>query len=343
MKQQAVVICPGRGTYNKEELGYLQRYHADKTDFIRELDDYRRHGGQEPVSQLDGRDKYSLGVHGRGDNASPLIYTCAYADFLDIDRQRYDIVALTGNSMGWYIALACGGALTAQGGMQVINTMGGLMHEALIGGQLVYPWVDEDWLPIPGCRERLRSLVREINDGDGAELYVSIELGGLLVFGGNEVALKILQEQLAPRQRFPMRLYNHAAFHTPLQQPVVKQAQAVLSQDLLRSPRIPLIDGRGHIWTPGSTDPADLWRYTFDTQVRETYDFTTAVQIAVKEFAPDCIIVTGPGNTLGGAIAQSMIGIRWQGLKNKRSFSDHQKTAPFLLSMGLPEQRSRVC
>ncbi|MFT5313562.1 MAG: hypothetical protein ACI8Z9_002055, partial [Paraglaciecola sp.] len=33
-KQRAVVICPGRGTYNKDELGYLQHLHADKPEIL---------------------------------------------------------------------------------------------------------------------------------------------------------------------------------------------------------------------------------------------------------------------------------------------------------------------
>jgi len=342
MKRTALVICPGRGTYNKEELGYLGYYHTSQAAFIDELDAYRRDQGQTPVSELDGRKKYSLAVHGRGDNASPLIYACSYADFLSIDRQHFDIVAITGNSMGWYIALACGAALTPEGGMQVINTMGTLMHEALIGGQIVYPLVDEDWRPVPGRREQLLRLIADINSREACELSVSIELGGRLVFGGNEAALEVLQGQLEPLGRFPMRLYNHAAFHTPLQQPVAERAQTVLPGSLFQAPQIPLIDGRGHIWTPWSSDPAQLWRYTFDHQICQAYDFTSAVQVAVKEYAPECIIVTGPGNSLGGAIAQSLIGIGWQGLADKQEFSRRQKDSPYLLSMGLAEQRASV-
>ncbi len=340
MKQKALVVCPGRGTYNKEELGYLQRCHGHMGSLVQELDAYRSNHGQVLISELDSMQKYSLGVHGRGDNASPLIYACAYADFLAIDRDRFDVVAITGNSMGWYIALACGGALTPQGGMQVINTMGSLMHESLIGGQLVYPLLDEDWLPVPGRHEQLMALIQDINATTGCELYESIRLGGMLVLGGNEPALAIAQQRLEPVQRFPMRLHNHAAFHTPLQEPVAQKARGQLPETLLLSPQVPLIDGRGHVWTPWSSDPGELWRYTFDTQICATYDFTTAVRVALREYAPECIIVTGPGNTLGGAIAQSMIGTGWQGLMDKSSFSARQKTSPLLLSLGLPEQRS---
>ncbi len=342
MKQKALLICPGRGTYNKAELGYLQRHHSQRKSFIDALDEYRRGEGQITVSELDSQSRYSLGVHGRGDNASPLIYACAYADFMSLDRERFDIVAVTGNSMGWYIALACGGALSVDGGMQVINSMGRFMHEASIGGQVVYPLLDDDWRPVPGRRQQLLALIDTINTETNCELYVSIELGGMLVFGGNEAALKILETQLEPQQRFPMRLYQHAAFHTPLQKAVAAQARGHVPASLFRTPEIPLIDGRGHVWTPWSSDPEDLWRYTFDQQICETYDFTTAVQVAVKEFAPDCLIVTGPGNTLGGAVAQCLLGIGWQGLDSKQVFIERQKNSPLLVSMGLDEQRGWV-
>ena len=120
---------PGRGTYNKAELGYLSRRHPDKAELFAQFDEYRADLGQKTVSELDGAARYSLATHTRGDNASALIYACAYADFQSIDRDQFDIIGVTGNSMGWYIALACAGALDAMGGMKVVNTMGTLMQE----------------------------------------------------------------------------------------------------------------------------------------------------------------------------------------------------------------------
>ena len=35
--RKAVVICPGRGSYTKTELGYLGRHHADKRELLEEL------------------------------------------------------------------------------------------------------------------------------------------------------------------------------------------------------------------------------------------------------------------------------------------------------------------
>ena len=156
MKQKALVIAPGRGTYNKEELGYLKRFHSDKKDLIAAIDAYREKAGQETVSGLDGRAAFSLSEHSRGDNASPLIYACAYADYLSINRDEYEVVAVTGNSMGWYIALACAGAASNDNAVHIINTMGTLMQESLIGGQMIYSLVDETGRSFPAAANTCR-------------------------------------------------------------------------------------------------------------------------------------------------------------------------------------------
>jgi hypothetical protein len=103
-----------------------------------------------------------------------------------------------------------------------------------------------------------------------------------------------------------------------------------------------MIDGRGYIWRPGAVDTGSLWDYTFGAQVTQPYDFTTAVQVGVREFAPDCLIVLGPGATLGGAVAQSLIEARWRGLDSKATFTDLQTRAPFVVAMGRDDQRGLV-
>ena len=343
MTRTAVIVCPGRGTYNRPELGYLKRHHADKTGLIAMLDRYRGARGQPLISDLDGAERHTVGTYSRGDNASPLIYGCAYADFLAIDRGKIDVVAVTGNSMGWYIALACAGALSAEGGMDVVNTMGTLMHEHLTGGQVVYPLVDEAWREIAGRRAELMGLLAELNGRSDCSLHVSIELGGMLVLAGNDAGLDALEERL-PRldARFPMRLANHGAFHTPLLAPIARMGQEALPQALFAQPAIPLVDGQGSTWFPGATDLGGLRDYTLGHQVTRTYDFTRAIQASVKEFAPDCLVVLGPGNLLGGAVAQSLVAIDWQGLGSKADFAARQAADPVLLSMGMEEQRARV-
>lgn len=340
--KSAVIICPGRGTYNKDELGYLGRHFPDQR-LLANFDAARTAAGQETLSALDGATRFSNATHTRGDNASGLIYAATLGDHLSINREDIDIVAVTGNSMGWYSALACGGAVTPQAGFEISNTMGTFMQKALIGGQLIYPFVGDDWNPDIGGKTALLGIVAEINTRKNHVLALSIDLGGMLVLAGNDAGLAAFEAAVPPLQgRFPMRLPNHAAFHTHLQDPVAAQGRARLSRDLIRQPNLPLIDGRGAIWWPHASDTDALYDYTLGAQVSETYDFTRAITIAAREFAPDLFIITGPGTTLGGAVAQSLILSNWLGLTSKSDFQFRQADAPLLISMGNPAQRAIV-
>lgn len=339
----AVVICPGRGTYNKSELGYLGRHHADRADLLESFEAIRRERGRETLQALDGAATYSLSRHSRGDNASALIFAATYCDFLSIARDEIEIVAVTGNSMGWYSALACAGALSPVDGFDVVDTMGALMQEALIGGQIVYPFTGEDWQADPARKRELLELIDQIGRRDGHVLALSIDLGGMLVIAGNEPGLSAFEKAVPPLQgRFPMRLGNHAAFHTALQAPVAEAGRARLAPDMFMQPALPLIDGRGAIWWPHAADTHAMWDYTFGHQVVEPYDFTRAVQIAAREFAPDLFIVTGPGTTLGGAVAQSLILADWHGIASKADFLASQQPDPFVVLMGMDDHRPGV-
>ncbi|SLN53873.1 hypothetical protein PEL8287_02864 [Roseovarius litorisediminis] len=340
MTKTAVVICPGRGTYNKSDLGILGRHFKDK-DLMCRFDERRQQAGQPTLTDLDSAARYSVATHTRGDNASALIYAAMLADFRALDG--VEVVAVTGNSMGWYSALACGGALTPEAGFEVVNTMGTLMQERLIGGQLIYPFVDENWHPNPANKASLLGLVAEINARADHRLSLSIDLGGMLVLAGDEPGLAAFVAAVPPLQdRFPMRLVNHAAFHSALQAPVAEAGRARMGPDLFGQPNLPLIDGRGAVWWPSATDSHALWAYTLGHQVVETYDFTKAISQAAREFAPDLFIVTGPGTTLGGAVAQSLIQANWRGMHSKAEFQQQQEAASLLVSMGLEDQRATV-
>jgi [acyl-carrier-protein] S-malonyltransferase len=335
MKKTAVVVAPGRGTYNKAELGYLQNRHTDKRDMIAGFDAQRVKLGQPTLSDLDSAPRYDADAHTRGDNASALIYACAFADFLSIDPEEFEIVAVTGNSMGWYIALACAGALNPTAGFELVNTMGTLMHQHMIGGQIIYPYTDSNWVEIPGRKQELLDKCAEISARPSQYLDLSIDLGGLLVLAGNTAGLARFEEDMPRVQdRFPMRLPNHAGFHTSLQTPVAEAGRKALDAVPLAQPDLPLIDGRGGIWHPKASDLSSLWDYTLDHQVTEPYDFATAIRVAAREFCPDCFLVLGPGTTLSGSVAQSLIRCQWRGWTDKSSFQSAQKETSRVVAFG---------
>ncbi len=342
MTRTAVVICPGRGTYNAGELGYLARHFPDP-DLLAKFDEQRGAAEQETLTALDCAEKFSPAKHTRGDNASGLIFAASLGDFLAIDRDAIEIVAVTGNSMGWYTALTCGGALSPQDGFHVANTMGTLMQQALIGGQLIHPWMDEGWVPDLARKQDMLNLVAEVGAPPDRQLYLSIDLGGMLVLAGDSAGLAAFEQAVEPvQQRFPMRLANHAAFHTPIQQPVAAQGRDRIDAALFGQPDLPLVDGSGRIWWPGASDPQALFDYTLGAQVTQAYDFTRAVTVAAREFAPDLFIILGPGTTLGGATAQSLIVADWRQMKGREDFRREQDATGLLAAMGMPDQRAAV-
>ncbi|MCF7981071.1 MAG: hypothetical protein K9K86_03730 [Pseudomonadales bacterium] len=342
-KQSAVVVCPGRGTYNKPELGYLKKYHADKTRFIELIDQYRTEQGQKTVSELDSAETFRASQHTTGDNAASLIYACALADFLTINQDKFDITAVTGNSMGWYLALACANVLTPQSAIEVVNGMGTLMHKEASGGQVIYPLVDDQWLPDPELKQNYENAVALVSQEAGAEIHTSIRLGGMVILAANDFAVKRLLTTLPKvQERYPFALPNHGAFHSPLMRDISEQALQRLPISLFQTPQIPLIDGCGHIWQPYATDLNALHSYTFGHQVAKTYDYTCAVEVAIKEFAPDVLIILGPGSTLGAPTAQTLLQHDWLGMKTKDNFKKRQNAHPFVLSMGIEDQRSLV-
>ncbi|MGV6800935.1 MAG: ACP S-malonyltransferase [bacterium] len=338
-KQRIAVICPGRGTYNADDLGYLHRFHADKAEFIAGLDQLRQAQGQKTISELDGAARYSLAQHTSSQNASLLIFACALADFMTIDQSRYEIVAITGNSMGWYLALTCGGSLSLPQGAELVNTMGTLMQQEGTGGQIIYPIVDDNWRRDPAKEKLVSDTLRKAEKQAGVVVRISIRLGGLIIFAANDQGMKFLQDTLPVEGRYPMPLANHAAFHSCLLDHVPALAQQAVPQSIFTKPTIPLIDGRGKIWTPYSSNISDLYSYTLGAQINTTYDFSKAIEVTLKEYAPDKLILLGPGATLGGAIAQEMIGIKWCGLTSKSDFKTLQAQEPYLISMGMESQR----
>jgi hypothetical protein len=239
--------------------------------------------------------------------------------------------------------LACAGAVDLAHGFSIIDAMGENSQAGAPGGQVLLSLVDEQWQEAPGLRDALLALAGDINRRSGADLYVSIALGGMMVFAGNDAGLAALLAETPPLPgREPLKLVNHGPFHSPLMQGSSERAMAQLPAAWFGSPDVPMIDGRGRIWRPFAVDAEALRRYTFVTQILETYDFTRALQVAVKEYAPERIILLGPGDTLGGAIAQALIGIEWRGLKSKRDFQEMQSSGPILLSMGREDQRGLV-
>ena len=334
-KKRVVVVCPGRGSYTRETSDYLSGLKPDISNYIINFDKKREAENLKKISELD-KNNFRSKIHMAGENASPLIYACSIKDFMLIDKSKYDIVAICGNSMGWYIALALGGAIAFDKGYDVIQTMGTLTQNHGSGGQIIYPIINDEWQIDIDKKELVLKEIENTNS------FISIYLGGYIVIGGNQNSLDRLLKKLPVNDKYPFQIPFHSAFHTSLLSSVVSIAQSSLNHNMFNRPSTPLVDGRGNIWSPWSTNKSELYNYTLDHQIIKPYNFSSSIEVALKEFCPDNIILLGPGNTLGGPVAQVLIDHNWNDLKTKSEFLQNQEENPFVLSMGIDEQREMI-
>tara|TARA_B100000575_G_scaffold292733_1_gene301925 strand:+ start:469 stop:1491 length:1023 start_codon:yes stop_codon:yes gene_type:complete len=338
MKQRALVLCPGRGSYSRDCLNSLDGLESAGLDVFDKL---RADLGRPTVREMDTADRFVSAQHIRGENASSLTAGVSIADLDQINANAFDVVGVIGNSMGWYTALGYAGALPMEDCATLIETMAQYQKGNIIGGQIVYPMVDTQWRLDPAAVANVTATVSGHRD-----LHWSIRLGGQAVLGGSEEALTFASDSLPSvtqgAHTFPIRLPLHSAFHTELMQSARAQAKLDLAGLRWQSPAIPMVDGSGRVHRAGCANPAAIREYTLGAQVTETYDLTLSIRTALRTVGPDVVILPGPGSNLGSAIAQAMICEKWRGIDSKDAFISRQNTDPVVLSMRWPDQRERV-
>lgn len=326
---RAVLLCPGRGSYTEKSLRSLPPEHP----WVARAEELRRGAGLPSLVELDQAPKWNPAVHLEPRNVSPLIWLVSMLDAAQAMKE-HDVVAIGGNSMGWYTALAVAGALEFDDGFRLMQTMSVLQQQHGGGGQVIYPQVGEDWRPDPVLVENVRAALASSN----GEAFESIRLGGQAVLAGSEAGIAHLLRTL-PRvklgqNQYPFRLMGHGPYHTPLLEDVSARARRELGDLAFTKPRVTLIDGRGARHTPWSTDVDALKEYTLGAQVVTPYDFGLSVKQGLREYAPDLLVLPGPGNPLGSITAQIVIAERWRGIASREDFERAQgSTTPIVLSM----------
>lgn len=329
MSSIAVLFCPGRGSYARDELGFLKEHlrPGPVADALTQADASRQAEGLPPISELDSAEKFRPGLHLDGENAAGLIY---FGTLLHLEQlaEEFEIVAVAGNSLGWYTALAASGALSPSEGWKLVAGMGRLQKK-IRGGQVLTTTVDEDWQrSIDTCAAVQEAL--DATNAKGTDHYVSrsICLGGHEVLAGTDKGvqelLKTLPRSTVSGREFPFQLAGHGPFHSELCRPTAEQARIELRDLPIAAPRTQLIDGLGNIHSPWSTDPAELLRYTITTQVTETFDFTAAVRTAIREFNPDVLLCAGPGTSLRAPVGHVVLREGYRGIRDKKTLFESE-------------------
>jgi [acyl-carrier-protein] S-malonyltransferase len=328
---RALLALPGQGAYAAASLGSLPRGEPR----VARIDELRRASGLLPLSELDAADHLEPGIHLAAANAWPLIWLVSLlASERAGDRQR--TVAIVGSSLGWYTALTFAGALSFDDGFRLVQEMSLLQQHPASegGGQIVYPLAGADWQPDPALAGHVHEALAS---GDG-EVFTSVELGLYVVLAGSERGLETLADRLPTVQigahRYPRRLALHAPQHTPLMSDVSDAARERLADLAFRMPRMPVIDGRGRIFGPWSTDPAELAAYTLGEQLTTPYRFATSVRVALREYAPDTVLLPGPGSSLAASCGQVIVSEGYRGIRSRAELDAVQRgDAPLLVPL----------
>jgi malonyl CoA-acyl carrier protein transacylase len=310
---------------------------------VRRADQLRREAGLPPLSDLDRAPGFDPAIHLRSANASPLTFLCG---LLDAERIAgdHEVVVVVASSTGWYTALAASGALEFDDAFRLVQTMALLAEEPIVGedagGQLIYPLTDEEWRTDPIHAAALESALAEHGAGNGQAVAVhrALELGAFSVLSGSDAGLDRIAAALAPVQvgtrRFPLRPAMQEAWHTPLRAAAATSAAAALGGLTWSAPNVTLIDGRGARFTPYSTDPAELAHHTIVEQPVTTYDYARSMRAALRDYAPDVILLPGPGASLGEVTAQLIVSEAYRGIRSRADLEAAQASAtPILLSM----------
>ena len=330
---RAAVAFPARGSYGPSSLGTLPAGHP----WVRRADQLRRERDLVPLSELDGAQRFDPAVHGRSANASPLAFVCG---LLDAERiaADHEVVVVVASSTGWYTALAASGALEFDHAFRLVQTMGLAAEEPVAegdrGAQLIYPLTDAAWQPDVERAAALEAAVTQAQDG----VARSIELGAFSVLSGTTAGIQSVAEHLpaveiGPR-RFPFRPTPPEAWHSPLRAETAERAAAELADLEWAAPNVTLVDGRGVRFTPWSTNPAELARHTLMEQPTNTYDFVASMRVGLREYAPEIVLLPGPGASLGEVCAQIIVGEGYRGIRTRSELEAVQRSGnPVLLSM----------
>ena len=326
---RVALFCPGRGSYTEKSLRSL----SPAEPWVEAAEELRRGYGLESLLALDQAAKFEPARHLRPANAAALIYMCSMLDARDV-LARERVVVVGGNSLGWYTALAVAGALSFEDGFRLVQEMALLQEEGEPGGQVIYPVVDGEWRASAAAQAAIERLLAS---GAG-EVFPSIFLGGYAVLAGTNAGVARLLKELPPVKlgstSYPFRLAQHGPYHTALARGVAARAREQLARLAFHAPTCALVDGRGVRFTPQASDVDALKAYTLGAQVDTPYDFTASVRVALREYAPERLVLPGPGSTLGGVCAQVLIQERWHGLTCKADFEAAQASpAPLLESL----------
>lgn len=247
-------------------------------------------------------------------------------------RRDHDVVAALASGAGWYAALAGAGVLAADDAEQLLGAVGEACRAIPATGQVVFPQSDAAWRPDPRLAAALEG---GLALGDG-QISRAVDLGPYAILTGTPAGIELLTSALPAisvgERRYPLVLPPRPALHTPLAGDAAEQVRRTATRLDWHMPELTMVDGRGIRHTPWSASPAALREATLD-QLLDTERFGTALRLALREYAPDLIVVCGRSAILPTVCGQLVVAEGYRGIRSRRAFVEAQRRRPLVLSM----------
>ena len=332
---RGILVLPGRGAYTAASRGALPADH----DWVDHADSLRRDLGLPSLAGLDAA-PFDPSFHLQPIHALPLTWL---AGMLDAERAALDhgVAGVIGNGIGFITALTATGVLGFDDGFALAQELGRLQQRPLPGGgrggQVIYPRTDEAWRPDAALAASVAATLGAAGGNGQGAVYESVELGAFDVLGGDDAGVERLLRHLAPvrvgERRYPLRLALQGPDHTPLAAHLAAGVAARMAGATWDRPQVTVIDGMGRRWTPWSTDPGAIAGYTLDAFLTTPYRFATALRVALREEAPDLLILAGPGSTLGALCGQAIVAEGYRGIRSRPEFDHAQHSDPIMLTI----------
>jgi len=249
----------------------------------------------------------------------------------ELARRDHDIVAVLGHGAGWFAALAVAGVLSMDDARLVVREL--VEQPRPDGGQLIYPLTDAAWRPDGRLRSEVDAALAEAGD----EASEQLDLGAYSLLGGSRAGIEALLARLPAMNRggrdYPLHLPLRSVLHTPMAIAIVERLRARTHEIAWQVPQLTLIDGRGMRHTPWSADPAGLGAYSVGPQLSETHHVASAVRVALREYAPDLVVIPGNGGTLAAVCGQLVVAEGYRGIGSRAAFVEVQRRRPIVLSV----------
>ncbi len=189
--------------------------------------------------------------------------------------------AMTGHSLGEFVAAVLAGVMSREDGLRLVATRGRLMQQMEHGAML----------SVRAGEERVSALVDKLN----SRLSIAALNSPLLCVASGPIdAIEELEKKLREESIESKRLRTSHAFHSAMMDPMLDAFEDEVRRVTLHAPKIPYISGVTGSWIkPEEATAPRYWR----DHCRKPVRFSDAVEVSLG--LPEAVLLeVGPGQSL---------------------------------------------